>query len=68
MRKHGLVDPRVILASALALLCLLGMATHRQKHLAPAVIRFEPAMNGSGGSGRSPQPAKRRLFLPPMIA
>jgi hypothetical protein len=68
MRKHGLVGSVTILASALGLLLLLGMARHGYKHHAPAVLRFEPAVDGSGEHGRSPQPAKRRLFLPPMMA
>jgi hypothetical protein len=78
MRKYGRVDPRAILTSALLLVILLGMVTHRHKHVAPAVIRFEPALNGAAGDGqdsafppsrsRAPQPVKRKIFLPPMIA
>jgi hypothetical protein len=77
MRKHGRVDPRAILTSALLLVILLGMVTHRHRHVAPAVIRFEPAMNEPAGGedsafppgrGRAPQPAKRKTFLPPMMA
>jgi hypothetical protein len=78
MRKHGLVGSPMILASALVLFLLLVIVTHRHKHLAPAVIRFEPALDRSvedgqdsafpAGHGRAPQPAKRRLIRPEMIA
>jgi hypothetical protein len=78
MRKHGRVDPRAILTSALLLLILLGMVTHRHRHVAPAVIRFEPALNGAAeggqdsafppGRGRAPQAVKRKMFLPPKAA
>ena len=78
MRNHGRIDPRAILTSALLLVILLGIVAHRHKHATPAVLRFEPALNGPADGGQdsafpprrggAPQPAKRRLFLPPKVA